>query len=450
MTQTESDQDPKPEVVDGMSFVPPAPEVSADFPEAGKITAATGPKLMSVLEKPESLEDPQESKKLWNFSKALDKMYEGSSRDKIMAEIESMMGHTMIRKEVRYETCRGLLRIYMKEYGIARHEDRSSYFSQIRTDLLINLFNVLDSFKEFFKDQMPQQDYEYFLRKGVGELILMVSVPNEKDPPLWHAQQAHERLEKIKEITKNFKIISPSKLAEYEELTKKAIEEIIMQKMGTWLFESQSYEGKKDREMIIRLARQYEIELPTEEATWRKEIEAAVGKLTEIITEIEKNKDSDRLKYELKKDQFKQAEDSIRKGIEKFGDKILPESAQPFEQWIEELKSKRKEIELYNANLIFGKEIDHALKSIDAAIVARDERAVSSELGGLKYKLVNLKNDPAKQRIKETLRGYLERLNADVKTLAQEIIEDPSKALINGEKIQALAKICTMIENEIK
>src|SRR3989339_218970 len=278
-----------------------------------------------------------ESEKLRQFYHAIVQFYPDNKPPETIKLIEKIASTLNIEKITRYETCRGLLQNYMINYGVTRYSSSpGKRLTWTNSDYLIEIFEFLESFKNFFEDVMPIEDYDYFLRTCIGEAVMPFYIV-EADDPVWVAEKLDMRMEQIKKIANMYKTVSPEQINDYEHHAGLSIGEILKHNLTDEFYSEDTYE---DKEKIKRLQTKYRITLPSKSEFLTAKLAKTVAEVELLIAEIESKTTDPYLKNYLEETSLQKLTAYIEKIISENSENLLPSNAKPFTQWIDSINAR--------------------------------------------------------------------------------------------------------------
>jgi len=442
-------------VKEGQSFMPAA------FPEEAKSQQVldqrlrTGAEVMRILDKhfynedgSKDSEKEAEYKIAEKFYNAMREMCFNGAISGTWGEIDSIFQATYIDKKVRYETCRGLIFKIIKDFGTARKSEHDLSFTWTDKGWLFKLYNVLEDFKEFFKDEMPEDEYRYLLRRYIGELMvpMYVSKLNRRNEPLWVAEDIDERVDKMRGINREFNLVPKNQMEEYEEQTQKTLTHMLSKHVGTWFYKQRGGEifNQEESERAAKigfLARKHDIELPSEADAWKKEVLKNTEQFGEILKEIKKIIGESYLDMDYKRDDRNKIITFLRKAKEaeeRIGARIFPEEIQDVEKWIEEKQAQVKTYVNKGIELIFSRGIDEIRELIPGSMQGENLGRLQRVADLYSQKIEKANKPGSKAKLLEVLTQHLEIIEKDIRAILQEMAVELSKTKENAERLKVL------------
>lgn len=435
---------------------PGAPETPV-FPETGQAQAAVGRRVKCVLEGQQPMSE-EERARVFQFENSVGKIFEAQSRglSQFITKIQDAIESKYLDKKNKYQVCRSILQEETGPYGIVRMATgnfRDRLHTGINNQFAMGMWEFLEKFREFFKEEMPDEDFDYLARKYIGELALSFYITEKDSPALWRASDYDEEMDKIKEIAKKYGVISPEQVAVMEAQAKIAIREVLMGYLTPKLY-SGVIEGGKDESVIKQLAQKYGIELPTELEYWQKRVKDEMKKLEDIVRGFEEDKEAEYLRYTIKEKEKKVIGESLevlREGFKKFGDEVLPDGVDSLDDWMQAFNERLENVKKFN--------LEHRFKKREERLVSDFKKAVDGRNSEEIRRVISFYEDLIKEteedlgilgNLKNLLEQKISELDSEIKALLQRSSEDLSSAEKNGEAISALGKLRNILDAGLK
>lgn len=442
----------------GHSFVPDrapiveAGEASGDAGAAAHVDAlaeATGRRLRSALEEPVPEMTREERDAQHAFDNAFFEFCEHQlgSLPKSFQEMRTTINSEFLDKPAKYEVFSRQLFASMARFGIVRSGGGRDRHTGADTHWMMRLYNFLEAAKTYFGDTMKEEDFDYFLRKYIGELALSFYIEDPRDV-LSMAKFFDERMEKIKEIAR----IPPAQVAAFEEQAKIAISKILGRHITPDFYTQPRITGGTPKETIMYMAKKYGIDLPTEQEFWTKEARKLVTEVETLVRAIEADQDKDFVKTRMQENETRitAIKDALRAAHGKFRDDIFPEEARPFEDWAEKISTRIDAAKTHNLDHLYQQredELTAALEGLLESLNASEARRIFRLFDD--FLKENLRDDKRREPLLDKLREYIKRIDERIAVLTEEITHDASKAKVNGQKIHILGDLREILVEKI-
>ena len=441
----------------GHSFVPEPPESPAleASPEAGAAQKAVRGQVRCVFEDRHEM-SKDELASINGFEISITRIFETQSFrlpqfiEKIKATVES----PYLDKRSKYQTCRGILQDAMGSYGIVRIGDSidGSLHTGINEDYMMKMWEFLEKFREFFGEEMPDEDFDYFVRKYIGELALSFYITEKGCPALWYANNHDRKMDKIKEILNKYGIISSQQATALETQAKIAIRKVLTEHLAPELY-SGSAGGGKDESLIRRLAEKYGIELPTELEYWQKRVSEEMQSLEEIVRKFEEDKKEPFVKYEIERKSKVIAGglEVLRAGFSKFDSSVLPDGVSSMDNWIQTFNEQLVAVKKFNLRHLFKEREEKLAKDFKKALDDRDSNEIRRCISFYDDLIKEAGEDLSLSvNVTDLIRQKISGIDSEITALSQGIFEDLSSAERNGEAISALGKLRNILDAGLK
>jgi hypothetical protein len=342
----------------------------------------------------------------------------------------------------------------MGPYGIARvgNSIGGGLSTGINEEYMMKMWEFLEKFKEFFREEMPDEDFDYFVRKYIGELALSFYITEKRCPALWYASGHDEKMDKIKEIAGKYVVISPQQVAALDAQAKIAIREVLTEHLTPELY-SGSAGGDTNESVIRRLAWKYAIELPTELEYWQKRVRNEMQSLGGIMRGFEEDKEKPYVKYEIDRKNKVIADglEVLKAGFAKFGSSVLPDGVSSMDDWIKAFNERLVAVKKFNLRHLFGERENRLADDLKKASDARNPDEIGRALSFYGDLIKEAGEDlTLSVNVTDLIERKISEIDLEITVLSQSVSQDLSLAERNGEVISTLGKLRNILDAGLK